>query len=234
VTADPEPLLLLPGLGCDRRLWAYPRDHLHDVARPHEIDMLPDHADVRAMAAAILADAPPRFALAGLSMGGYVAFEILRQAPERVVRLALLDTKADLDPPEVQAARQRSLEQLANGQFETHIDERLPLLLGPRSLRDPELVETTRSMACAVGPARYRRQLQAIVDRPDSRPTLRSIACPTLLLCGRDDALTPRAEHESMAAAIAGSRLTVIDDCGHLSTLERPEAVTAALRDWIA
>ena len=229
---DRVPVLFVPGLGCDERLWAHQLAHLGDVAQPIFAGM-PDGTHVAEMAAAILAIAPPTFALAGLSMGGYVAFEIMRRAPERVLRLALLDTKADLDPPEVRAARHEALRDVAEGRFEAHIAGRLAALLGREALANPVLVATTKAMAQAVGADRYSRQMHAIMSRPDSTPSLPAIGCPTLVLCGRDDALTPVDKHREMTRAIARARLTIVEQCGHLAPLEQPQAVTALLRDWL-
>lgn len=231
MSAEPT-LLLVPGLGCDDRLYAHQLAHLGEVARP-VFAGIPDRPDVGAMAQVILASAPPTFALCGLSMGGYVAFEILRQAPERVTRLALLDTKADLDPPDVAAGRAQAIAEIEAGGFAAHIESRLPLLLGPVAAANPAICAVTRQMAEAVGPERYVRQQRAIVSRPDSTAGLAAIACPTLVLCGRDDVLTPLAKHATMAEAIPTARLAVIEECGHLSTIEQPVAATAMLRDWL-
>lgn len=227
------PLALLPGLLCDARLWAPQAEALSDLAEPRVADLTTQN-DVGAMAESVLAAMPPRFALAGLSMGGYVAFEILRRAPERVLRLALLDTRADPDTPE-QTARRRGLIELAEkGEFKGVTPRLLPLLIHEARLEDAPLVGTVMSMAEAVGKAAFLRQQQAIMGRPDSRPTLVKISCPTLVLCGRQDALTPVDKHTAMAAGIRDARLEVIEDCGHLSTVERPEAVNRALRAWLA
>lgn len=229
---DRMKLVLVPGLGCDERLWAHQLRHLGEVAEPLPA-AIPDGADIGEMAAAVLAAAPASFALAGLSMGGYVAFEIVRRAPERVLRLALLDTKADLDPPEGRAARQEALRDIAAGRFEAHLESRLPALLGPDALADPAKVAAKRAMAMAVGAERYARQMRAIMLRPDSLPLLPTIACPTLVLCGRDDALTPVDKHVAMATAIPRARLAIVEQCGHLAPMEQPQAVTALMRDWL-
>lgn len=230
--SDRIPLVLVPGLGCDERLWAHQVAHLTEVAEPWFAG-IPDGTHVAEMATAILARAPATFALAGLSMGGYVAFEILRRAPERVLRLALLDTKADLDPPEVKAGRKEALRDIAEGRFEAHIAGRLAALLGREALATPAIVATTKAMAQAVGAERYARQMHAIMSRPDSLPSLRAIDCPTLAICGRDDVLTPPEKHQQMAAVIPRARLAIVEQCGHLSPLEQPQAVTVLLRDWL-
>ena len=226
------PLVLISGLGCDDRMWAHQTAHLGDVAKVH-LAGIPDGASIADMALAILDRAPTQFALAGLSMGGYVAFEIMRRAPERVIRLALLDTKADLDPPDARAAREEAVRDVAAGRFEPHLESRLPALLGPEALGEPAKVAVMRAMAMAVGADRYARQMRAIMERADSMPLLPTIACPTLVLCGRQDALTPVDKHVEMADAIPRARLAVVEQCGHLAPIEQPQAVTALLRDWL-
>lgn len=166
-------------------------------------------------------------------MGGYVALEIMRVAPERVARLALLDTSARADTPEQTAARRELIELSQEGRFDEVPRRLLPNLVHPDRLDDERLTSVVLSMAGAVGSKAFVRQEEAIIGRPDSRGDLPGIACPTLVLCGREDALTPMHLHEEMADLIPGSRLRVIDECGHLSALERPEGVTAALREWL-
>ena len=186
------------------------------------------------LAADILSEAPfERFALAGLSMGGYVALEMFRQARQRITRLALLDTSARADTPE-QAQRRLGLIALAKrGRFMGVTDALLPLLVHPTRLEDEELVVAIKEMARNTGRESFIREEQAIMSRGDSRPLLAEITCPTLVLCGRQDQLTPLERHEEMAAAIRGARLEVIEDCGHLSTMERPVEVNAALQRWL-
>jgi len=225
-------LVLLPGLLCDRELWRRQIESLGDVASPWVADLTLDDS-MAAMARRVLAAAPPDFALAGLSMGGYCALEIMRQAPARVTRLALLDTGARADSPE-QTARRRGLIELAEkGDFKGVTPRLLPLFLHPDRLKDAELTGRVTAMAHRVGKEAFLRQQKAIMGRIDSRPYLARIACPTLLLCGRQDQLTPPALHEEMVALIPGALLEVIEDCGHLSTMERPDAVDAALRIWL-
>jgi pimeloyl-ACP methyl ester carboxylesterase len=185
------------------------------------------------LARAVLAAVPaPRFALAGLSMGGYVALEIMRQAPGRVAALALLDTQARPDTPEASENRRAQVKR-AETDFDAVIDALYPKLVHPARANDPALKPLFRDMALSIGPAAFARQQAAIMSRIDSRPFLPRIECPTLVLCGREDGVTPVERHEEMAAAIPGARLKVLDDCGHLSAIERPEAVTAALAAWL-
>ena len=227
-------LVLLPGLLCDAALWAPQVGDLSELDSTWIAD-LTRHDSIAEMAAAVLREAPvQRFALAGLSMGGYVAQEIMRQAPGRVERLALLDTRARPDEPE-DTQRRRDLMDLAqrDGGFAPVTNRMLPLLVHPARAKDEPLVRTIREMAERVGLAAYLRQQTAIIARPDFRPLLPSIRCPTLVLCGRQDALTPVVFHQEIAAAIPGVKLEVIEACGHLSTLERPAEVNAALRSWL-
>ena len=227
-----QALLLLPGLLCDARLWAAQADALADIADIAIADMTRDDT-VAGMVERALRDAPPEFALAGLSMGGYAALEFMRQAPERVTRLALLDTGARADTPE-QTTRRRDLIALAErGQFRAVSPRLLPMFVHEARLADAPLVAEITPMAEAVGKDAFLRQQKAIMHRPDSRPGLASIRCPTLVLCGRDDVLTPPALSEEMAGSIPGAKLVLVDDCGHLSTMERPDAVNAAMRDWL-
>lgn len=227
------PLVLLPGLLCDRALWQAQLDDLGGVADCLVADLTRQDS-MAAMAADVLAAAPARFALAGLSMGGFVAFEIMRQAPERVTRLALLDTRAQRDTPRETRRRQDLLALTRRGRFKGVTPRLMPLLLHPDRLEDTALTEAVAAMAGRVGPEAFLRQQTAIMGRPDSVPTLPAIACPTLVLCGRQDALTPLERHQEMAAGIPGAELAVIEDCGHLATMERPESVNAAMRAWLA
>lgn len=226
------PLLLLPGLLCDEALWRPQVEGLADIADPVVADLGQDDS-AAAMARRALAAAPPEFALAGLSMGGYVAQEIMRQAPERVLRLALLDTNARADTPE-QTARRRGLIELSEkGEFKGVTPRLLPLLVHPARTEDGPLTETILGMAEHIGKDGFLRQQKAIMARPDGREDLRRIRCPSLVLCGRQDALTPLTLHEEIASLIPGAKLVVIEDCGHLSTLEKPKSVSAAFRHWL-
>lgn len=228
------PLVLVPGLLCDARLWRHQIEALADVADTVVADVSRG-SSVRALARAALDAAPSEgwFALAGLSMGGYVALEVMRTAPGRVSRLALLDTSARPDTPEQTEARRELISLARDGRFEEVPHRLLPRLIHPSALDERPLAADVIGMADGVGPEAFVRQEEAIIGRPDSRGDLPSIACPTLVLCGRQDEITPLHLHEEMAAMIPDSRLRVIEDCGHLSTLERPDEVTAALREWL-
>ncbi len=228
------PLILVPGLLCTDALWRAQVAGLADVAHIAVTAEHTRHTDIGAIAAAILAAAPPRFALAGLSFGGYIAFEIMRRAAHRVDRLALLDTTANADPEARGRLRREMIKQAQMGRFLGVTDRLLPQFIHPDRLGDQILINAIKEMALAVGRDGFIRQQTAIIGRPDSRRDLAGIDCPTLVLVGRQDLLTPLARHEEMQAAIPGATLSVIEDCGHLSTMERPEQVNQALRDWLA
>lgn len=226
------PLVLLPGLLNDAALWRHQIDTLADVAEITVGD-LTRHDQLGPMARDVLAAAPETFALAGLSMGGYLAFEIMRQAPDRVSRLALLDTSALPDAPE-QTQRRRDFVALARrGEFKGVTGRLLPMLVHAAHADDPAMMAVLAGMAERVGIEGFARQQTAIMTRPDSRRDLGLIHCPTLVACGRQDALTPPDLHRDMAAAMPHAHFVVIEDCGHLSPLERPRAVSALLRYWL-
>ena len=228
---DRTPLLLLPGLLCDARLWRDQVEELADIAAPRVADLTLDDT-VAAMAARALAGAPPRFALAGLSMGGYVAFEVMRQAPERVLRLALFDTSARPDTAE-QSRRRRGLMALTrSGQFRGVTPRLLPQLVHPDHLAGP-LGQEVLDMAARVGRDAFLRQQTAILGRPDSRPLLPAIAVPTLVAVGAADLLTPPELAAEIAAGIPDASLHTIPGCGHLPVMEAPKPANRLLRDWL-
>lgn len=225
-------LVLVPGLLCTKALWAPQVAALGDIAEINIADHT-RHDSMAAIAQSILDAAPERFALAGLSMGGYIAYEIVRQAPQRVTKLALLDTGSRADTPERAAAR-RELIATAEREGARRAQQLLmPVLIHKARLADKPLVQTIEQMADDIGVDAFKRQQTAIMTRPDNRPFLPSIACPTLVLVGREDALTPVELSQEIAAGIPGARLEIIPDCGHLSTMEQPEAVNRALRKWL-
>jgi pimeloyl-ACP methyl ester carboxylesterase len=230
---DRVPLALLPGLLCDAAVWQPQVEGLADIADCRVADLTRQDS-IAAMAESVLAAMPPRFALAGLSMGGYVALEVMARAPERVSRLALLDTRHRTDGPDEQARRRGLIELAEKGQFKGVTPRLLPVFIHTDRLDDAALTGTVTAMAQRVGKAAFIAQQRAILGRRDHSATLPSIHVPTLVLCGRQDALTTLDDSKALAAGIAGARLTVIEDCGHLSTLERPREVTSALRRWLA
>lgn len=226
------PTILIPGLACTAEMFSAQTTALW----PHGPVMVasPLHgATMAEMASAILADAPPRFALGGISMGGYISLEIMRQAPERVLKLALLDTSARADLPEQIEARRGLVSRVRDGELETVLSEIAPKLLHPAHRENQALIDAQVRMGVAVGAEGFIRQEIAISGRIDSRPHLGAIAVPTLVLVGDRDPLTPPERAEEIAQGIAGSRLVVVPDCGHASTMEQPEAVNAALKDWL-
>jgi len=228
----PLPIVLVPGLICSARLYAEQISSLWACGPIIIADHRRDDS-VAAIAARILAMAPPRFALAGLSMGGYIAFAIAREAPERVTRLALLDTSARPDTPE-QSERRHSMIALAeSGRFAEVPDLLFPVFVHRERHGDEALLALVRAMAEETGPQAFVRQQRAIMTRPDCRPLLKSIQCPTLVLVGDGDVLTPPVLSEEIAAGIGGARLVRVPDCGHLSTVERPRAVNHALMKWL-
>ena len=226
-----QDLILLLGLLCDARLFAPQAAALADIARAIVPDL--DADSIAMMADAVLAAAPHRFALAGLSMGGYVALEILRRAPRRVTRLALISTTARPDLPEQSAMRRDLIELAKTARFVQVMPRLLPKLISSVRRDDAELRRLVVSMADAAGAETFIRQQTAIMHRPDGRDDLARIAMPTAVICGDADKLTPPDRHEEIAAAIPGAKLSVIPGSGHLSTLEAPEAVAAALREWL-
>jgi pimeloyl-ACP methyl ester carboxylesterase len=227
-------IVFLPGLLCDAALWAPQVEALQDEAEIFIPNLARDDS-MQAMAQRVLGEVPfERFALAGLSMGGYAALEIMRQAAQRIERLALLDTRARPDSPD-ESERRRTLIRIAQGaKALAPVNKRmLPLLVHAARLGDQALVHIIQGMAERTGLEGYMRQQEAIMSRADFRPTLAAVACPTLVLCGRQDAITGLMFHEEMAAGIKGSKLVVLADCGHLSTLEKPDEVNVALKAWL-
>jgi pimeloyl-ACP methyl ester carboxylesterase len=225
-------LVLVPGLLCTRALWAAQLAALGDIA-DMTVANHTGHDSLAGIARSILASAPERFALAGLSMGGYVAYEILRQAPERVTKLALLDTGYRADAPERREQR-LALMALAEREGARKAQESLlPVLIHQSRLADRALVEAVLQMGADTGTAAFKRQQTALMGRPDNAALLASIRCPTLVIVGREDVLTPPELAQGIARGISGARLEIIRECGHLSTMEQPAAVNRALRSWL-
>ncbi|MBV9834108.1 MAG: alpha/beta fold hydrolase [Alphaproteobacteria bacterium] len=228
-----EPLILVPGVLCDADLY---RDQVPALAAHADVSITMEqarHDTLPAIARAILDAAPPRFALCGLSMGGIIAFEIMRQQPGRVSRLALLDTNARNILADERKVREGRMQLVANGHVDVMIGLQLSRFIPLTRLGDEVLVDRVLKMVRRVGAATYLRQERALLQRVDSRPSLGAIACPTLVLCGREDAATPLIMSQEIAAAIPGAKLEIVEECGHLSTMEQPEAVNAALLRWL-
>jgi pimeloyl-ACP methyl ester carboxylesterase len=226
-------LVLLPGLLNTRRVFEPVIAELGDAALVI-VPELYSYDSMGAMADAALAAAPERFALAGFSMGGYVCFEILRRAAPRVERLALIDTQAAPDRPETTARRRGFIEQSRLGRFHGVQPSLLPSLVHPSQLANPDVVEPILEMGRHIGPDGFVREQRAIMARPDSRPLLVDIKVPTLVVTGRQDQSVPLARAQEMAADIAGARLVVLENCGHMAPLEKPAEVAAALRRWLS
>ena len=225
-------LLLLPGLLEDADAFEAVISGTADIATTVVADLT--RADIRAaLAKAALQQAPEGpLLVAGHSMGGYVALELLRQAPGRVAKLCLLNTHARPDTPESTENRRR-LMALADKDFEAVVTTLLPKLMTAEHLKDPILTGVIGAMALATGKEGFKRQEAAIIGRKDSRPHLKDIRCPTTVIAARDDQLMPVALLEELADGIPGARLEVVEDCGHMASLEQPEEVLALVRAWI-
>ncbi|MFV0243975.1 MAG: alpha/beta fold hydrolase [Qingshengfaniella sp.] len=226
------PLVLLPGMMCDARLFA-PQIAAFSAWRAVQTAPLVGGDTVQTLATSVLRDAPPRFALAGLSMGGIVAMEMARQAPDRILGLALLDTNPRAELETVRQNREPQIAKVLRGDLAAVMrDEMKPNYLTDGPHRDA-ILDLCMDMAAALGPDVFIRQSRALQSRPDQQDTLRGLTCPTLILCGRDDVLCPVERHRLMHDLVPGSTLNVIDHAGHLPTLEQPVHTTAALAQWL-
>ncbi len=227
-----EPLLFLPGMMCDARLYE-PQIAAFSHQRPVMVAPLSGHDSMQGLAAEILSNAPPKFALAGLSMGGIVAMEVIRQAPERISHLALLDTNPRAELPEVAARRAPQIEAVKAGNLRTVMGDQMMsnyLTEGPNV---DAILDICMAMAEDVGPETFVTQSLALRDRPDQLDTLCGVTVPTLILCGRDDRLCPLERHDLMHDLIPDATLSVIDRAGHLPTLENPDDTNKALFEWL-
>jgi pimeloyl-ACP methyl ester carboxylesterase len=232
-TRIPEPLVLIPGLNCTPTLYA---PQWPTLALGRQILVADNTADdtIVAMVERLLAAAPERFALCGLSMGGYVAFEVMRRAPERVTRLAVLDTTAKPPRAETNAPREQMIALAEKGAFDNVVTLLWQKLVAPDRLTDEALRLDVKAMAETVGAAGFIRQQRAIMGRSDARPVLATISVPALVVVGAEDAITPPDEAREIAAGIGTTaRYLEVPGCGHLSTLEAPDIVTSALLDWL-
>ena len=229
-----DPLLLLPGLLCDAWVWQAQIEGLRAVC---DVRAWPDfyaHDSLDAMARAVLDAAPTRFHVCGHSMGGRVAFELYKLAPERIASLILLDTSTNGPQPHEPAARGALVELGRREGMAAVAAKWLPPMVHPRRRGDAEFMAALAAMVCRVSPEDFAREQHALLTRPDVTGLLPKIACPTLVGCGAEDEWSPFALHQEIAAAIPGAKLASISDSGHMVSVEQPAALTALLRDWIA
>lgn len=226
------PILLVPGLTCSPRIFAPVVPALWRFGPVTVANHIRDD-NMGAIARRILAEAPPRFALAGHSMGGYIAFEIMRQAPERVAKLALMNTQARPDTPEAGERRRGQIARAKAGDYRGILDDLFPGFVHPSRRDDAGLRQLVYDMGDDVGSEAFVRQQTAILTRPDSRPTLAWIKCPTLVLSSDEDNTVPNALSTEMADGIPGAKLVIVPNCGHLTPPEQPQATAGALVEWL-
>ncbi len=227
-----EPIVLVPGLASDARVFT-PQIVAMSRQRAVHVSRISDDATVEAMAESVLSDAPPRFALAGHSLGGIVAMEVQRRAPERVSRIALLATDCLTDTPKIAAWREELIVAARAGRLGEAMRQALPpdaLAPGPGR---PELMHEIVGMAMSVGPDAFVRQMRALQKRPDQQRTLRALRIPTLILGGRHDTLCPVRRQEFMGTLSHGARLEIVEEAGHVPTLEAPDETTRLLTEWL-
>jgi pimeloyl-ACP methyl ester carboxylesterase len=227
------PILLVPGLVSSPRIFAPVTPALWRFGPVTVANHIRDNS-MGAIARRILAEAPPRFALAGHSMGGYIAFEIMRQAPQRVAKLALINTQARPDTPEAIARRRSQIARAKSGDYHAVLDELFPGFVHPSRREDATLRQLVRDMGDDIGAEAFVRQQTAVLSRPDSRPTLAWIKCPTLVLSGDEDNTIPNSLSVEMADGIHGAKLVILSDCGHLPQPEQPQATAEALVEWLS
>ncbi|NIK55998.1 alpha/beta fold hydrolase [Kribbella shirazensis] len=225
--------MFVPGLLCDEAVWS---STLHALAHPAPTSISDVHTEplsVAAMAEALLSGSPDRFALAGLSLGGYIALEVMRRAPERITRLALVDTNARADDPRSTSRRRAQLRLVGEDRFEEVVEQLVATFLAPARRHDEPLVARLAAMMRRTGPEVFARQQEAIIARADTRPLLPGITCPTLVLFGEEDALNPPAVRQELVDALPQAEAVVLSGTGHLAPLENPAATGAALHRWL-
>jgi pimeloyl-ACP methyl ester carboxylesterase len=228
-----QTIYLLCGLLCDQTVWETQIEALQNAGYEAIPMSFQGFDSIGGMAEHLLAQAPERFSLAGHSMGGRVALEAYRQAPQRIERLALLDTGYGPAVESETESRGRMVRKALAEGIDAIAETWARPMIAPSRQQDDALLGSILQMVGRMSGEIYDGQTRALLTRPDATHVLASIRCPTLLLCGNDDAWSPPERHRVMAEAIAGSRLRLIDDCGHMSTMERPEAVAAALEEWM-
>lgn len=225
-------LILVPGLLCSHDLWL---DQIDTFEQEYDLVLFDhmSHDNLPGMVSSFLEDAPQTFILAGLSMGGYIAFEMMRQAPGRVEKLILLDTNARADRQPQIDMREELIRRAENEDIRAIAKELTDYLIHPDRMSDRDLCDRIIAMAEDVGAGAFQRQQRALISRPDSRHSLSAITCPTLIISGEQDVLTPPKVHQEMAGLIPGAVYHQIADCGHLSTMERPEAVNLLMKKFL-
>lgn len=228
-------LVLIPGLASDATMWAGQLPALPAALAPTVTDVHMRHGSIPEMAQALLQEHDGPLVLCGASMGGMVAMEAARQAPGRIRGLALLGTNARPETAEMRTLREGAIAVFfREGGVEEILRANVVLAFHPDAARDTALVERYLGFVMAAGASQLVRQNRAVMDRPDARPHLPRLACPTLVLCGEDDRLTPLDCSREIAALVPGAELGVIPRCGHMLTMEKPAAVNAALNAWLA
>ncbi len=226
-----QSVVFLPGFMCDDRLFRPQIESLSRHGIACSVGDLTQACSIERMAQMVLKEAPKRFAVAGLSMGGIVALEIYKQAPERITHLALMNTTARADAAGL--ARKKQLGRVAAGQLDLVLREELkPQYLAPQN-RTPERLEILEAMGVGLGEDVFCRQTMALTIRGSYLETAASVLCPTLIIAGAEDKVCPLDRHEEIASRIEQARLTKLPDCGHISTLEQPEAVSAAITELL-
>ena len=226
-------LLLLPGLAGDDAMWRHQLSALADLA-PQVTDVHRRHATIPEMAAALLARYPGRLALCGASMGGMLAMEAVRQAPDRVAGLALLGTSARPEDDEMRSVREKAIALFGQGRAREVIEPNVGLAFHPDHARDERLAGEYLDFVLGAGVDQLIRQNRAVIGRPDARLHLSSVRCPTLVMCGEGDQLTPPELSREIAGLVPGAKLVMVPRCGHMLTMEQPDAVNAELRRWVA
>ncbi|MBS0344366.1 MAG: alpha/beta fold hydrolase [Proteobacteria bacterium] len=226
-------LVLLPGLACDERLWQAQMPAIPAALAPRVTDAHARHARIEEMAAAVLRENPGPLVLCGASMGGMIAMEAARQAPERIAGLALLGTNAQPEAPETYQLRAEAIELFERGELREVLEPNIAFAFHPKQADDEALVQRYLTIILDAGAGQLIRQNQALMHRPDQRPHLPNVRCPVLVLCGENDILTPPPMSREIAALVPGAVLRWVPECGHMLTMERPRYVNAVLGDWL-
>ena len=231
MTSKPN-VVFLPGLLDNYSMWNHQVEGLQDYCNPILLDLV-NQSSVIESAQWVLDSTPENFALVGFSMGGYVAFEMLRQAPHRIQNLALISTSARADDPNKIELRRDMIDRAESGDYNALVKELIPNVIHPSRKNDHTLTDAIHKMALEIGYEAFVRQLKVIMSRPDSRHELSSISCPTLVVVGNDDLLTPPELSREMAQGIPDAELIIINECNHYTPMEQPSQVTKALRNWL-